>query len=77
VGIAAPGVIATRSVERRQLIGVLRGIGSKRRMVPASVLLESGFVAIVGTALDVVLWLLLARQVEASITMAYRRVGGE
>src|SRR5207248_10528409 len=69
VGIAALGVIATRSVvERRQQIGVLRAIGYKRRMVQASFLLESGFVAIAGTVLGVVLGLLLARQVEASVT---------
>ena len=61
VGIAALGVIATRSVvERRQQIGMLRAIGFKRRMVRASFLLESSFVALLGTVLGVVLGLLLA-----------------
>ena len=69
VGIAALGVIATRSVvERRQQIGVLRAIGYKRRMVQASFLLESSFVSIAGVALGVGLGLLLAGQIEASIT---------
>jgi len=71
VGIAALGVIATRSVvERRQQIGMLRAIGYQRRMVQASFLLESSFVSITGTVLGVVLGLLLARQIEASVTKA-------
>ncbi len=86
VGIAALGVIATRSVvERRQQIGVLRAIGYKRRMVQASFLLESSFVSIAGTALGVGLGLLLAGQIEASITktdpsmraiIPWARIGG-
>ncbi len=69
VGVAALGVIATRSVvERRQQIGVLRAIGYKRRMVQASFLLESSFVSIAGVALGVALGLLLAGQIEASVT---------
>jgi putative ABC transport system permease protein len=56
VGVAALGVVSTRSVvERRQQIGVLRAIGFRRRMVQACFLLESSFVAltaiVVGTAL--------------------------
>jgi putative ABC transport system permease protein len=56
VGVAALGVISARSVvERRQQIGVLRAIGFRRRMVQASFLLESSFVAltsiVVGTGL--------------------------
>jgi putative ABC transport system permease protein len=56
VGVAALGVITARAVvERRQQIGVLRAIGFQRRMVQASFLLESSFVAltsiVVGTAL--------------------------
>lgn len=86
VGIAALGVIATRSVvERRQQIGVLRAIGYKRRMVQASFLLESSFVSIAGTVLGVGLGLLLAGQIEASITktnpgmhaiVPWARIGG-
>ncbi len=86
VGIAALGVIATRSVvERRQQIRVLRAIGYKRRMVQASFLLESSFVSIAGTVLGVALGLLLAGQIEASITktdpsmraiVPWARIGG-
>ena len=47
VGVAALGVISARSVvERRQQIGVLRAIGFQRRMVQASFLLESSFIAL-------------------------------
>ncbi|MDQ2741368.1 MAG: ABC transporter permease, partial [Chloroflexota bacterium] len=64
VGIAALGVIATRSVvERRQQIGMLRAIGFKQRMVLATFLLESSFVAILGTGVGMVLGLLLGHQV--------------
>jgi putative ABC transport system permease protein len=56
VGVAALGVISARSVaERRQQIGVLRAIGFRRRMVQASFLLESSFIAltaiVIGTGL--------------------------
>ncbi len=63
VGIAALGVIASRSVvERRQQIGMLRAIGFRRRMVRTVFLLESSFVAVFGTLLGVVLGLVLAHQ---------------
>ena len=66
VGIAALGVIATRSVvERRQQIGMLRAIGFKRRMVQATFLLESSFVAILGAAIGVTLGLVLGANVVA------------
>ncbi len=49
VGIAALGVIASRSVvERRQQIGMLRAIGFRRGMVQNTFILESSFVAILG-----------------------------
>jgi putative ABC transport system permease protein len=56
VGVAALGVITARAVvERRQQIGVLRAIGFGRRMVQASFLIESSFIAltsiVVGTGL--------------------------
>jgi len=59
VGVAAVGVISTRSVvERRQQIGVLRAIGFRRTMVQASFLLEAAFVAgtsiVVGTGLGLI-----------------------
>ena len=67
VGIAALGVIASRSVvERRQQIGMMRAIGFQRRMVRTSFLMESSFIAILGTLLGVALGLLLARQLVAS-----------
>jgi len=86
VGIAALGVIATRSVvERRQQIGVLRAIGYKRRMVQAGFLLESSFVSLAGTVLGVVLGLLLAQQIVTSMAktdpsmhaiIPWARIGG-
>ncbi len=64
VGIAALGVIAFRSVvERRQQIGMLRAIGFHRRMVRTAFLLESSFVALLGTLLGVVLGLVLAKDI--------------
>lgn len=49
VGVTALGVISARSVaERRQEIGVLRAIGFNRRLVQASFLIESSFIALVG-----------------------------
>ena len=60
VGIAALGVVSTRAVvERRQQIGVLRAIGWTRRMVQLSFLLEFSYVALLGTAIGVVLGFIL------------------
>jgi putative ABC transport system permease protein len=68
VGIAALGVIAFRSVvERRQQIGMMRAIGFQRRMVRTAFLLESSFVAILGTLLGVVLGLALAKDIVDSL----------
>jgi putative ABC transport system permease protein len=67
VGIAALGVVATRSVvERRQQIGMLRAIGFQRRMVQSVFLLESSFVAVLGAVLGVVLGVVLAHNLVAS-----------
>lgn len=61
VGIAALAVIASRAVvERRQQIGMLRAIGYQRSMVALSFLFESGFIAISGILLGLVLGLSLA-----------------
>jgi len=61
VGVAALGVISARSVvERRQHIGVLRAIGFRQRMVQATFLLESSFVALTAIVIGTVLGLLLA-----------------
>jgi putative ABC transport system permease protein len=62
-GIAALGVIATRSVvERRQQIGMLRAIGFQRRMVQFSFLLEFSFIALVGIAIGIALAIPLCYQ---------------
>ena len=61
VGVASIGVVMTRAVvERRQQIGVLRAIGYRRRMVQLSFLLEASFIALLGTAIGVVLGLILS-----------------
>lgn len=66
VGVAALGVIATRSVvERRQHIGVVRAIGFRRRLVQLSFLLEASFVALTGIGLGVLLGLLFSYQLIA------------
>jgi len=50
-------------VERRQQIGVLRAIGFRRRMVEATFLLESSFVALTSIAVGTALGLLLAYEI--------------
>jgi putative ABC transport system permease protein len=61
VGVAALGVISARAVvERRQQIGVLRAIGFHERMVQASFLLESSFVALTAILVGAGLGLVLA-----------------
>jgi putative ABC transport system permease protein len=61
VGIAALGVVASRAVvERRQQIGMLRAIGYQRSMVALSFLFESGFIAVSGILIGLVLGLSLA-----------------
>jgi len=55
VGIAALGVIATRSVyERRQQIGMLRALGYQQGMVALSFVIESSFVSITGLLIGAV-----------------------
>jgi len=61
VGIAALAVVASRAVvERRQQIGMLRAIGYQRSMVALSFLFESGFIALSGILLGLVLGLSLS-----------------
>ena len=56
IGIAALGVVAFRAVvERRQQIGMLRAIGYQRSMVALSFLFESGFIALSGILLGLVM----------------------
>jgi putative ABC transport system permease protein len=64
VGVAALGVVSARAVvERRQHIGVLRAIGFRRRMVEATLLLESSFVALTSIGVGLALGLLLAYEI--------------
>lgn len=64
VGVAALGVISARAVvERRQQIGVMRAIGFRQRMVQASFLLESSFVALTAIVVGTGLGLLLAANI--------------
>lgn len=70
VGIAALGVIAFRAVvERRQQIGMLRAIGYQRGMVALSFLFESGFVALSGIVMGLVMGVSFAWVLFASGTM--------
>ncbi|MFN8441809.1 MAG: FtsX-like permease family protein [Caldilineaceae bacterium] len=49
VGIAALGVISSRSVvERRQQVGMLRAVGFQARLVAFTFLIESSFIALTG-----------------------------
>jgi putative ABC transport system permease protein len=60
VGIAALGVIASRTVvERRQQVGVLRALGFHPGMVALSFLLESSFIALTGILIGVIAGLVL------------------
>jgi len=60
VGIAALGVIASRTVvERRQQVGVLRALGFHPGMVALCFLLESSFIALTGILIGVIAGLLL------------------
>jgi putative ABC transport system permease protein len=76
IGIAALGVITIRAVvERRQQIGVLRAIGFQRDMVQKVFLLESLFIAGLGTVIGYGLGLTfsynLYRQVAADQGLAF------
>ena len=76
IGIAALGVITIRAVvERRQQIGVLRAIGFQRHMVQRVFLLESLFIAGLGTVIGYGLGLTfsynLYRQVAADQGLAF------
>lgn len=67
LGVAALAITGTRAViERRQQIGMLRALGCSRRMIQAAFLLESFLVGVLGSALGVVLGLLLARNIFAA-----------
>ena len=52
VGVAALGVISFRAVvERRQSIGMMRALGFRASMIRTQFLIESAFVALLGTAM--------------------------
>ena len=75
VGIAALGVISTRTVvERRQQVGMLRAIGFQPRMVALSFLLESSFIALTGILVGSLTGALIG---QALINAAYSAVMGE
>ncbi len=62
VGIAALGVISSRTVvERRQQVGMLRAIGYQPGMVALSFVLEASFIALVGIGLGTVTGILLGQ----------------
>lgn len=60
VGIAALGVITSRTVvERRQQVGVLRAIGYQPNMIALSFVLEASFIAITGLIIGAVTGIVL------------------
>ena len=64
VGIAALGVISTRTVvERRQQIGVLRAIGFQANMVAFALVLEASFIAVAGLLIGAGTGLLLGQYI--------------
>lgn len=64
VGIAALGVISSRTVvERRQQIGMLRAIGYQPRMVALSFILEASFIALVGIGIGTATGVILGRNI--------------
>jgi putative ABC transport system permease protein len=66
VGMAALAVTGSRAVvERRQQIGMLRALGFKRLHVQLLFLIESLLVGVVGTALGLVLGLILCQNIFA------------
>ncbi len=64
VGIAALGVIATRTVvERRQQIGMMRAIGFQSRMVALSLVIETSFIALAGLLIGAATGILLGENI--------------
>lgn len=60
VGIAALGVITSRTVvERRQQVGMLRAIGYQARMIALSFVLEASFIAITGLVIGAITGIVL------------------
>src|SRR6266568_2950203 len=66
LGVAALAITGTRAVvERRQQIGMLRALGSKRRMLQGAFLCESFFIGCIGSLIGVTLGLILSRNIFA------------
>ncbi len=86
VGIAALGVISSRTVvERRQQIGMLRAIGYQPGMVALSFVLEASFIAFVGIAIGTATGVILGRNMlgaffelinPGAFTMPWLEIGG-
>ncbi len=86
VGIAALGVISSRTVvERRQQIGMLRAIGFQPGMVALSFVLEGSFIALVGIGIGTAAGVLLGRNLlgeffelvnPGAFTLPWLEIGG-
>lgn len=69
VGVASLGVVSFRAVvERRQSIGMMRALGYKGRMIQIQFLMESGVVAILGSAIGIGLGALIGWNIFLSIS---------
>ena len=69
VGVASLGVVSFRAVvERRQSIGMMRALGYKGRMIQVQFLMESGIVAIFGSAIGIGLGALIGWNIFGSIS---------
>jgi putative ABC transport system permease protein len=67
LGVAALAITGTRAVvERRQQIGMLRALGSSRRLIQGAFLLESFLVGAIGSILGVILGLILSYNIFAA-----------
>ena len=85
VGIAALGVISTRSVyERRQQVGMLRALGYQRGMVGLSFLIESSFVSVTGLLIGAITGVVLGGNLvtaffpqigESAVTIPWLQIG--
>lgn len=85
VGIAALGVISTRSVyERRQQVGMLRALGYQRSMVGLSFMIESSFVSITGLLIGAITGVVLGDNLvtaffpqigESAVTIPWLQIG--
>ena len=66
LGVAALAITGTRAVvERRQQIGMLRALGCRRLLVQGAFLFEAFFVGCLGSALGLILGLVLAKNIFA------------